>query len=78
MPVVLIVVTPHGCKVRGYREIVKGVSNPIIDVDDRLLSFGQTHREARKAYLSTIRPGYRELGKETGGAAGPSRISMRL
>jgi len=77
MPVVLIVVTPHGCKVRSYREIVKGVSNPIIDVDDCLLSFGQTHSEARKAYLSTIHLGCREFGKETGGEAGPSRIWFR-
>ena len=58
----------------GHREIVKGVSNPIIDVDDCLLSFGQTQREARKTYLSSIRLGCRELGKDSGGAIGPSRI----
>ncbi len=58
----------------GHREIVKGVSNPIIDVDESLLSFGQTHGEARKAYLSAIRLGCQELGKETEGEAGPSRI----
>ncbi len=53
----------------GHREIVKGVSNPVIDVDDCLLSFGQTQGEARTAYLSAIRLGCRELGKETEGEA---------
>jgi putative transposase len=50
----------------GHREIVKGLSKPFIDVDDCLLSFGQTRREARKAYLSAIRFGCREFGKEVG------------
>ncbi len=58
----------------GHREIVKRVSNPIIDVDDCLLSFGQTQREARKSYLSSIRLGSSQLGKEAGGETGPSRI----
>ena len=58
----------------GHREIVKGVSKPVIDVVDCLLSFGQTQREARKAYLSAIRVGCLELGKETGGEAGSSAV----
>ena len=61
----------------GHREIVKGVSNPIVDVDDCLLSFGQTQREARKAYLSAIRFGCSELGKETGGETGSLRIWLQ-
>jgi putative transposase len=58
----------------GHREIVKGVSNPIIDVDDCLLSFGQTTREARKSYLSAIRVGCRELGKNSRADRGSWRI----
>jgi REP element-mobilizing transposase RayT len=48
----------------GHREVVKGVTNSVIDSDDCLLSFGQTLREARKNYLSSIRLGCRELGKD--------------
>jgi REP element-mobilizing transposase RayT len=61
----------------GHREIVKGVSNPIIDVDDCLLSFGQTAHEARRAYMSSIRLGSRQLGQDFGGEAGPSRIWLQ-
>jgi REP element-mobilizing transposase RayT len=61
----------------GHREIVKGVSNPIIDADDCLLSFGQTLREARKNYLSSIRLGCRELGKEAGGEPGSLKTWLR-
>jgi REP element-mobilizing transposase RayT len=48
----------------GHREIVKRVSAPLIDVDVALLSFGETERASRKSYLSAIRFGCRELGKE--------------
>jgi len=58
----------------GHREIVKRISNPIIDVDDCLLSFGQTQREARKSYLAAIRIGCREFGKEAGREPEPSKI----
>jgi hypothetical protein len=61
----------------GHREIVKGISNPIIDADDSLLSFGQTSREARKNYLSSIRRGCRELGKKAGGGPGSLRTWLR-
>jgi len=61
----------------GHREIIKGVSKPVVDVDDCLLSFGQTRREARKAYLAAIRLGCRELGKGTGLEAGPTSIWLR-
>jgi len=61
----------------GHREIVKGVSKPVVDVDQCLLSFGQKQREARRAYLSAIRLGCRELGKETRGDAGSSTIWFR-
>ena len=58
----------------GHREIVKRVSSPVIDVDEFLLSFGQTQRSARKAYLSTIRLGCREIGRNSQEEAGPTRI----
>jgi hypothetical protein len=58
----------------GHREIVKGISNPIIDVDDSLLSVGQKHLEARKTYLSAIRKGCRDLGGDTWREAEPPRI----
>ncbi len=46
----------------GHREIVKRVKNPLIDVDDSLLCFGDTARSARRAYLSAIRVGCKEMG----------------
>jgi len=61
----------------GHREIVKQVSNPLIDIDDCLLSFGQSQRKARKAYLSAVRLGCRELGKEAGRDRKPSKIWFR-
>jgi len=61
----------------GHREIAKGVSNPIIDVDDCLLSFGQTLREARKNYLSSIRVGCRELGRTPGREPGSLRTWLQ-
>ena len=61
----------------GHREIVKGIANPIIDADDCLLNFGQTLRDARKSYLSSIRLGCRELGKEAGGEPGSLRNWLR-
>jgi REP element-mobilizing transposase RayT len=61
----------------GHREIVRGVSKPVIDVDDCLLSFGQTQREARRAYLSAIRSGCSDLGREVGGENGSPRIWLR-
>ncbi len=60
----------------GHREIAKRFSNPVIDVDDCLLSFGQREREARKAYLSAMRHGCRELGKEPGTVAGLKEILL--
>lgn len=61
----------------GHREIVRGVSDPVIDVDDCLLSFGQRQREARKTYLSAIRHGRREIGKGTRGEAESSGVWFR-
>jgi len=48
----------------GHREIVKGVRNPLVDTDESLLSFGETEKVARKAYLAAIRLGCRELGRD--------------
>jgi putative transposase len=50
----------------GHREIVKNVKAPLIGVDDALLSFGDTARSARRAYLSAIREGIRESGGREG------------
>ncbi len=47
----------------GHREVAKRTSNPLIDVDDMLLCFGQKEREARKTYLGAIRLGCREAGR---------------
>ena len=41
----------------GHREIVKRARRPLVDVEDTLLSFGQTVRSARRAYRSSIRAG---------------------
>jgi REP-associated tyrosine transposase len=48
----------------GHREIVKRVKDPVIDADEALLSFGETEKAARRAYLTAIRHGCRELGRE--------------
>jgi REP element-mobilizing transposase RayT len=47
----------------GHREIVKRISRPLIDIDETLLCFGQTERSARRAYLSAVRLGCREAGR---------------
>ena len=39
----------------GHREMVKRVRNPVIDVDEALLSFGKTERAARRTYVSAVR-----------------------
>jgi len=41
----------------GHREIVKAPRDPLVDVDDALLCFGETRRQARRAYLAGIRAG---------------------
>jgi hypothetical protein len=46
----------------GHREIAKRVRNPLIDMDEMLLCFGETEKAARKTYLSAVRLGCRELG----------------
>ena len=48
----------------GHREIAKRLRDPLIDADEALLSFGETEKAARKAYLSSIRIGCRELGRQ--------------
>jgi REP element-mobilizing transposase RayT len=44
----------------GHREIVKRTSNPLTDIDDALLCFGETEQEARRRYFSAIRAGCRK------------------
>lgn len=48
----------------GHREIAKRLKNPLIDSEETLLCFGETEKTARRAYLSAIRLGCRELGRE--------------
>ena len=48
----------------GHRVIAKRMRNPLVDADETLPSFGETERAARRAYLSAVRLGCRELGRE--------------
>jgi len=41
----------------GHREIVKASRDPLVDTDDALLCFGETRRQARRAYFAGIRAG---------------------
>ena len=41
----------------GHREIVNASRDPLVDMDDALLSFGETRRQARRAYFAGIRAG---------------------
>ena len=61
----------------GHREIVKRVKDPLVDIEQTLLSFGETEREARRAYLSAIRLGCRELGCVIREPAETPRIWLR-
>jgi REP element-mobilizing transposase RayT len=38
----------------GHRELMGKVSDPLVDVDDALLSFGTTAKRARRSYLSRL------------------------
>jgi len=49
----------------GHRELLKRSSDPLIDVDDALLCFGETRRAARHAYRSAIEAG--ASGEDGGG-----------
>ena len=71
-----LVTSPTDHVFGGHREIVRRVSNPLIDIDDTLLSFGETERAARKAYLSAIRLGCRELGRMPRGES-ETRVWLR-
>ena len=61
----------------GHREIVKRINNPLIDADETLLSFAETEKAARKAYLAAIRLGCRELEPELEKRAEAPRIWFR-
>jgi hypothetical protein len=39
----------------GHREVVRRFKNPLVDPDELYLSFDETRKEARRAYLSAIR-----------------------
>jgi len=61
----------------GHREIVKRVKNPLVDMDETLLSFGETEKPARKSYLAAIRLGCQELGRENEQGDESARIWAR-
>ena len=50
-----IVEDPARYQWSGHRELVRKVKEPLIDVDDALLSFGPTLRSARAAYVRTMK-----------------------
>jgi putative transposase len=49
----------------GHRELVKRIRDPLVDVDNALISFGSTLKEARRHYNERIRTG---LEKSPSGA----------
>lgn len=61
----------------GHREIAKRPKNPLIDIDETLLCFGETEKAARKAYLASIRLGCRELGGDVSQRVDAGKIWMR-
>jgi len=61
----------------GHREIAKRTKNPLIDIDDALLCFGQTGRTARRAYLAAVRIGSRGNGDEDIQADRDTKIWLR-
>jgi len=50
-----IVPKPGAYGLSGHRELIKKTANPIVDVDDTLVVFGETLRKARGAYLSALK-----------------------
>ncbi|HSM43404.1 MAG TPA: transposase, partial [Acidimicrobiia bacterium] len=46
----------------GHREIVKRVSEPLVDIDDVLLCYGESERQARRSYLSAMAAGVEAIG----------------
>lgn len=42
----------------GHREIKRGTRSALVDIDETLLCFGPTRKDARRSYLSAIRAGY--------------------
>lgn len=50
-----IVESPDEYVWNGHREVVRRVKNPFVDPDELLLSFDETRKAARRAYLSSIR-----------------------
>ena len=57
-----MVVDPVDHLLGGHREIVKRVSTPLVDVDDLLLCYGESEREARRSYLSAMGAGAEAIG----------------
>jgi REP element-mobilizing transposase RayT len=51
----------------GHREIARKVADPVVDIDQTLLCFGHKERTARRAYLSAIRRGCRDVAGDDSG-----------
>jgi len=45
---------PGAYGLSGHRELMKKTANPIVDVDDTLVNFGETLRTARRSYLRAL------------------------
>ena len=61
----------------GHREIMKRPKDPLIDMDETLLCFGQTEKAARKAYLAAVQLGCRELAGDGHQPTEAMKIWMR-
>lgn len=64
-----VVEDPGDHPLSGHWELVRRVKNPLIDADDALLSFGETARSARSAYVAAMR-----AGRETDGTGRDERM----
>lgn len=55
----------------GHREIMGKVKNPLVDVDDALIGFGDTLKKGRRHYVNRVRTGLEEdpVGQSTRGLA---------
>ena len=53
---------PQAYVFAGHREVKRKIRDPLVEVDDMLLCFGTTKREARRRYLAAVRAGVRQGG----------------
>lgn len=55
----------------GHRELMGKVKDPLVDVDQALIGFGDTLKQARRLYSARVRAGIEEAGHD----AAPGRLS---